>query len=396
MTENMVPEDVPGAHALRELGELLRAEGAWFNKIMQLRLGYGGVGVFAAAPFTQPQSILRVPLSAMPVISDFDLDIADDQFVVRGAAEAATPLQCEVFALMIEYYNASRSLETWRKASPWFALQSEPAALKHLCWGRDVIPKVKRFSDYHAIPNTSQLLKETFLGSRAFNLKQAHQRAAGRRLPADNDKVLFPIIDFFNHDMFAQGFQINDSPEPANMRVFGRPDTETREIFVRYNQYDPVDTYLYYGFVDERAPYLSSVAFDLECQGRRLQIFATGGMLKGPLPATVKDLRVLMPVISKTEDGVSLSKLIIPGVHAPRALRRVLALVLRHLDMADDTIRAEVVRIEAEVIERNREYWKQMQHFAAPLAEHHALNALCRTALSRIDQYSSTVMGKDL
>lgn len=359
-------------------------------------MGSHGAGIFASEYFTKTQSIMRVPLSTMPIISDFEVTVRNDSFCIKSNQEVATEVQREVMALVIEYYNQTNALSAWRASSPWLSLSTNQRILNQLLKARETTKKSQELLDLLELGKKDLLLSQTFLTSRQFNLLEPQQLAADRSTPYKPQKVLLPIIDLFNHDMSANGFQIQAQSAQPSMRVFGRPDPETREIFVRYNLYDPVDTYLYYGFVDERAPYLSSVALDLECQGRSFDITATGGLLKGKIADGLKDLRIFLPVISKTDRGLTLSKLIIPGEAAPRALRRVLALALRQLDLTNETLRAEVLRIEAEVIERNREYWKEMQDLAAPLEESHALHALCRTALSRIDRYSSTIMGKDL
>lgn len=372
---------------LHILTQRLAAAGAWFNEDLEIRAGAGDLAMRSQRRYTDRRSVLRVPLAAMPFKEDFHWTLEGDRLRAEPVGPDTDPLHREMMDLMLEVYNQAGKMAQWRQVCPWTALEDHPALLDRLLAAKAAASKVQRFQEWRAGGRRQTLMVESFLGARIFRLTAEHLRYVGRE-EGDGAAVLMPIIDYFNHRLQAEGFQVQPAPAPISMRVFSRPDPQTGELFVRYNLYDPLDTYLFYGFVDTECPWLASVPLTLDTAGGRLEVLNTGGAFKGTLPQAMRDLRPFMPAVIRQEaDHLQLTKLILPGERAPRALQRVLAGLLTTLGVPRDGVPQEVARLEAEVLERNEAYWEDLAGQARVLTQGHPLQTLCRHARDHLAAY---------
>ncbi|MBK1693025.1 hypothetical protein [Ectothiorhodospira mobilis] len=370
---------------LHTLTQRLAAAGAWFNEDLEIRAGVGDLAMCSQRRYADRRSVLRVPLAAMPFKEDFRWTLEGDRLRAEPVGPDTEPLHREMMDLMLEVYNQAGKMAQWRQVCPWTALEDHPDLLNRLLVAKAAAPKVQRFQEWRAAGRRQALMVESFLGARIFRLTAEHLQAVGRQ---EGPAVLMPIIDYFNHQLQAEGFQIQPAPAPISMRVFSRPDPQTGELFVRYNLYDPLDTYLFYGFVDTECPWLASVPLTLDTAGGRLEVLNSGGAFKGALPPAMRDLRAFMPAVVRQEAGhLQLTKLILPGERAPRALQRVLAGLLTTLGVPRDRVHREVARLEAEVLERNEAYWEDLAWQARALEQGHPLQTLCRQAREHLAAY---------
>jgi hypothetical protein len=299
------------------------------------------------------------------------------------------PLHCSVMEKMVDIYNRANKLSSWMAESPWFALQTEPAVLETLRSARANAHKIKKFTELLHDGKEEQLLIDSFLGSRVFNLAEKHRLAAGHSDADAGGQTILPVIDYCNHRFSAKGFSVKDNVEPPCMRVIGKPEVDTGEIYVRYNHIDAVDAYLSYGFVDTKSPYLGSKPTTLLVEGSELSILGAGGVAKRTLPPQLRDLRFFMPQIRRHEadNSLTLNRLLFPSVVAPRALQRVLAAILKSLGVERVKIGAAVAAAENQLIEENEGYWQDLRRIANHLGELHPVNVLCNHCIRHIDQY---------
>ena len=383
-----ISDHLPAAPILRDLTQLLEKSGAWFNKQSCVTATEHGAGVFATSDFPDLRSIMRVPVDLMPRLSDFSVDTEGDRFTLPKIIGVPTPEQADIMGMMIDIYNQSDSLAAWRGASPYFSLQDHAQVVDHLVSG-----VFGASSETHG--DQARWLCESFFTSRKFayqpdGLPESEQDAA-----AGKTKVLMPMIDLFNHDMRASGFNFSKSSARENLRVFARHDPDTKELFVRYNPMDAVGSYLNYGFVDASAPFMLSMRLEMAFRDFKINV-ARSAAPAVKVPAAFKDISLYMPMLAKEDNTVALSKLVIPGSNAPNALRRVIALVLSGLDVPQAELRAQIMAFEAQVIEQNFAYWQKMLSLIAAIPDMHAIHHLTRKALAHLTAYQNTTMTKDV
>lgn len=383
-----ISDHLPAASVLRDLAQILEYSGAWFNKQSCVTATEHGAGVFATSDFPDLRSIMRVPVDLMPRLSDFSVSTEGDRFTSPKVIGSPSSEQTDIMAMMIDIYNQSGSLAAWREASPYFSLQEHAQVFDYLVSGM-----------FGLSPETvwehEGSLGGSFFTSRKFALMQDGSSALEHGAVTGKTSVLLPMVDLFNHDMRASGYNCSKSSGRENLRVFARPDPDTKELFVRYNPMDAVGSYLNYGFVDASAPFMLSMRLEMAFRDFKINVErSVAPAVK--VPSAFKDIPLYMPMLAKEDNTVSLSKLVIPGPNAPNALRRVIALVLSGLEVPQAELRAQIMTFEAQVIEQNFAYWQKMLSLIVDIPDTHAIHHLTRKALAHLTAYQSTTMTKDV
>lgn len=381
---------------LTDLTTLLEANGAWFNPDMVIDADeYGNITIKSASGQSDRRSFVRIPLAVMPRQQEYDVTLNRDNLQCSPLSKDTDPLQTEIMEQMTAVYNACNKVGHWITASPLFALDRWPDVKTLLFQAKANTPKFQHFQTLLDAGDIDKLKIESFLGSRVFHLLPQFLQAPGQDVPGKGQPVIMPIIDYFNHRFQAEGYSVQNTPPPPSMRVFGVPDPDTWEVSVRYNLYDPVDTFLFYGFVDTRSPWLASTPMTLDLpDGRKLNVLNTGGSIKKQLPSAVKDLRLYLPMVKDPDkEEVKINKLMIPGSAAPKALQRVLAGLLKSLckDLDRQQQLQWVEKMETAVLETNRQWWHKLGEKASTLPEETGaaadLRTLCALANKHLVRY---------
>lgn len=380
------------ARLIGEIAAQIEAEGGWFNPDLEIRVQGADVSVISSNPFEDLRSVIRVPIKSMPLLEDFDITVSNGKFSATPKNDQVSAKHIRIMGLMLDVFNVLDKLPQWRDECPWFSLEEHRPVLDHLLTGRPLQGRVKQLREKIDGDDLDALAADTFMGSRKFNLNPELLKKVGYEGRETGGTTLMPIIDYFNHAMSAQGFKIHDVPLPVSMRIQSRPDPETGELFVRYNVFDALDTYLFYGFVDAGVGYLASVPCEIKFGDKTLKVIATSAGQKGKLPDAIKDLRIFMPAIQKgSEHSYAVTKLIIPGKLAPRALRRVLQVFLNSMKMDKAEIPGTIKEIEASLLDQNEAWWQALADKAADVPEGHAIHDLYRTTLAHIADYRARI-----
>ena len=368
--------------------DVLGAKNAWFNPDLEIRVDGSNVSMISRSLFGDLRGMIRVPVATMPVLDDFDITVSGNDLQCNAAHKDVDDTQVRLMNLILETYNALGKIPQWKSETPWFSLTDHPDALAHLMTGRPQTGRLKELERMRQDGQWDAMAQDTFIGARKFNLSESHCKMIGRDAP-NGVKVIMPIIDFFNHRMGAQGFKISAVPAPPSMRIQAVPDPETGELFVRYNVFDTLDTYLYYGFVDQGVGYLSSVPCTLQIGETTLKVDAGGGQSKlTKLPPAIKDLRLFIPSITKTTAGdFAASKLVIPGPKAPRALRRVLTVLLNTLQVPKTKMADTLRQAEQDLLAQNETWWTDLAQKCAQIPKENTIHTLCENGLAHIAQY---------
>lgn len=107
----------------------------------------------------------------------------------------------------------------------------------------------------------------------------------------------------------------------------------------------------------------------LSVSGQTLKVQGLPMMLRGPLPATFEDIREYMPAL---HCQASVTKLML-CTQNPYSLRRVLTYLVYELGIAhtDFVARRQVVVLERQLIEQNRQWWQGLSELTAALSADH-------------------------
>lgn len=381
---------------LLELQTLLLNEGAFLHPQLTILERNGNFGVRSDLLRTLHDCLLKVPITCLPSLAAFDLRIAGDDICIDNVADGTSSTHKRCMELMLAIYSTSGKLAEVRKKSPWFALANFPELLQKLLCLREGVKKFEKNQRLLEKKQFDKLLLSNFLGTRHFNL------------PGEKGQVLMPFIDYINHHHLATGFMSGDIAGSQALSVNNsKPVSDTEEVFVCYfSMMDPVDSWLNYNFVDEATPIAKSIPLVLNIgSGRQIRIKAFSAGNK-QAPKQLKDLTVFMPaIIEKTENYLTVSRLIIPHEKAPLALRRVLGFLIRTLcpELGNTALQSHVEKAEAEVIGINIKYYRDLaaavelsQNEIPAESPHSQIQRIAELQLAKLSAYQKRIEEKFL
>ncbi|WP_111414094.1 sulfotransferase [Billgrantia lactosivorans] len=367
---------------MRRICQLLAKQGAWFNPDLVIRAENGNLSLHGT-PGTPRASYLRVPMATMPQLDCFDIRIQNGILTAAPNGTPLLPFQHEMMEALLELYNSTHKLELWRRSLPFLAWQEAPGVLDYLLGARPRNSNLTRYHEQFKAGRHDQLLVDSFIGSRMFGVTEQHLKALGIKGDTALRHVLLPLVDCLNHRLDAESFYTPLVGGQPAMRVFGVPDKDSGELFVRYNLYDAVDTTLSYGFMDTDSPWLASVPVTLSVSGQTLQVQGLPMQWRGPLPAAFEDIRDYMPGLQRQgERQASVTKLMLCS-ESPYSLRRVLTYLVYELGIAhtDLVARQQVAELERQLLDKNREWWGRFELLTEALEPEHPARQLYRHSL---------------
>ena len=356
--------------ALETLAGVVRETGGSLADGLYVRAREGELTLASDGPRERAARLLFVPYAAMPDSTRFPVTLRDQRFVAAAPADDApapgTPT-ARAHAAMLEIYNQMGKPQQWARQSPWLTLWHDPPVLDHLLGPAAANdPAGTGPLALYRAGRWDELLVSSFIKSRVFNLK------AGKAPDGQGAQVLMPFIDFLNHHVQARGFQhvVADNGVGGLYTFQDRPVAGSDECFVRYNLMDTHTAFIGYGFLDDSAPYSVSQATTLTLSdGLQIQVRrqAAKGFAK-KLPQKMRSLQIYMPqVVSNHPDKMAVSRLLIPGANAPRALRRVLATLIarKRQSWSEARVDAAVREAEAQLLAVNHRYFDALAALAA-------------------------------
>ncbi len=330
---------------LRKIEQLIVANGAYLSPDVSVLAQQGNLSLLSALSPQVNNKLLSVPESCLPAVSDFDLKIENDEFVIQSYAKGVSQTHVQLQELMLELYNQTEKLKTYQRSSPWLI---PTPILTQLFKARAKADKIKKFYNYAQTGNWQTLLIESFLGSRTFNLKTKQ---------GENRMVLMPFIDFANHHHFAKGYQTKQN----QLNLFNSKKAGSEECFVFYTALDSLDTYLIYHFIEPDVPFVRSIPLEIQLPIGTLEIYSRiSSAYPQPLPPNLQDLRSIMPTWAKQKQRLSAAHLIIPGETMPRALRRVLGVLIQQLEpyLTKKQLFDYILFAEEQILAQNMTYYR--------------------------------------
>lgn len=367
---------------MRAICRTLARQGAWFNPDLRLQADSGNLALYGT-PGAARASYMRVPVALMPQLECFDVSSRGGKLAATPNGTPLLPHQQEMMEAMLELYNATDKLNLWRESLPFLAWQQTPQVLEYLLAARPLNANLTRCHEQFKTGEQDKLLVDSFLGSRKFGLNEHILRALGLKGDHTHRNALMPVVDCLNHRLSAEGFNMPLVDGIPSMRTFHVPDSETGELFVRYNLYDAVDTTLSYGFMDTASTWLSSVPVTLSVSGQTLKVQGLPMHLRGPLPSTFEDIRTYMPALNRRSNNHATVTKLMLCTENPYSLRRVLTYLVYELGIAhtDFVARQQVAELERQLIEQNRQWWQGLSELTAELAGEHPARQLTEHSL---------------
>jgi len=349
--------------SLKKIVALSKEAGAEFSGDLVLKSVDGYLSV-EAPPESAGKVLVRLPWDCLVPFPPFCLSIVNDDLVISSYEEGLTDECVVLMEALLELFNLTGKVAHHRRTSPWRLIISHPAILKWVRQGRDR-EDFELFQQLIASGNEDELVLQSFLNSRVLGYKAS--------TTAPPYPVLMPIIDLFNHHFQGALFSIADVPDKERSLAIARsnplPGTG-KECFACYGAHDSFDTWVTYGFVDQSALFVRSVAMtvDLPDLGTiRLTNFDKTRDRRA-LPPSVSDLHFYIPaLLARRADHIEVGRLLIPGPSAPRALRRTLHFLIAEMSPGHSRQRDLVMEAERQIITANQAYYRDLLAFLGTL-----------------------------
>jgi hypothetical protein len=339
--------------SLLRIVALAEAAGAEFHRDLVVKCIDGTLSI-EAPPDSAGSILIRLPWDCLVPIPPFEIAVAGDEFTIASYDTGITGTCVAMMEAMLELYNLTHKLAEHRRTSAWCLVASHPELLSNVMTGRQ-----PRLRDAVASGNRGELEQKSFFGARVFGYTETPG--------ASIFPVLLPILDAMNHHAQGERFHYDAPSEHGQVLRIARskPLPEMgNECFANYGNHDCYDTWMSYGFVEEAPGFLRSRAMQIDLPGLGT-IHSTdvvGARAKAALPPPVRDLHFYIPkLLLKREREIEISSVIVPGPRAPRALRRVLSLLIAELSPGRSVPRDLVLHAERQIIEGNREYYRTLK-----------------------------------
>ena len=349
--------------SLRKIVALSEEAGAEFSDDLVLKSVDGYLSV-EAPPESAGKVLVRLPWDCLVPFSPFRLSIVNDDLVISSYEQGLTDECVVLMEALLELFNLTGKVAHHRRTSPWRIIISYPAILECVRQGRDR-EDFALFQQFIVSGNEDELMLQSFLNSRVLGYKAS--------TTAPPYPVLMPVIDLFNHHFQGALFQIDEVPNKARSLAIARsiplPAAGT-ECLACYGAHDSFDTWVTYGFVDQSALFVRSVAMTIDLPNLgtiRLTNFDKTRDRRA-LPPSVSDLHFYIPaLLARRADHIEVGRLLIPGPSAPRALRRTLHFLIAEMSPGHSRQRDLVMEAERQIITANQAYYRDLLAFLRTL-----------------------------
>ncbi len=237
---------------VRELIQQLSDAGAFFHSALKLQIR-GAEGSFSALnKFKSDEELIRLPLHCMPLFSDFNWFLDDDQRLCWESIEKPLAkhhvFHCELVDLLVKLYRHLDKVAAYARLSPIIQFAHQRPLLECLSimdHDDSLMAKVDQGID--------QLMIHVFWQARIFSdyLTGAFH--------------LIPAMEFLDHSTFADNF-FWDNLEGGQraLHYAFKPGNGAKALLARYEIMDNLHAFMKYGFVDDDVFFLQSQPFTLQ------------------------------------------------------------------------------------------------------------------------------------
>lgn len=374
--------------------------GGTHSKLVIASMG-GGLRISTKEPMGRGKEIIRLSKGVLLPSDQYEVSVKGDEFDVKfPESSTLSDVQKKLTECLIGLYNDTNKVALHKKESFLLAIVKYPSLIKYLMDGRKFPDKITNWIE-HAQKGLSASEMEAFL-SETF-LQTRHLGYSDKRRMT-SVSILMPIVDFLNHHWLGSSFSQVQGVRDGDLTVAtAQPIENSLECFAFYGVMDAFDTLLRYDFLDVSAPIVRSVPIELEApEGGKIKVgSATGSLLAKKLTKEIRDLHRFIPRMNINKDTkiLTVSHLFVPSGGSPRALRRVLHIVLANIidkeaygiEKAEEWVR----QAEEIIIDKNAAYYEGLLSLldAAPLSADDsdglkAIRTLAKTQLDKLQRYS--------
>lgn len=340
------------------------SNGAYFHPNLRVYESNGDLSVKVLNFDGEADRLMDIPLKCMPIMDDFEFKLSDNKIQLITSGKPINPLGCQTMSYLIDIYNKSNKIASWCKSFPFIALKNTPKLLDLLVKGKENVDKVRFYYSTLKDDNIQALTVLSFFGSRAFSYSKTDLAVADIKIDTAFKPGLLSIIDFLNHKTKSNYY----SSSNGRLMVSGLP-SESGELFVHYNNFDALMTYLIYGFVDIESPILFSVPIQLELLNKqKVEVEGSNDLADdGRLSQAVKHLKRELPNVVFDNGIFKVNKIIIPTGVSIEALRDVLKIIVKSIlknnneDLLDSELMGNVLHFEKQIITKNYAYWMSVK-----------------------------------
>jgi len=368
--------------------------GASFHDSLRIFEENGNLSIKVFLQNVNNETLLNIPLKCMPLMCDFHIDLdSDDQIILLQKENMLNPSSLATMESMISIYNQTNKISTWKKSSPFFTLKNNIPLLSKLVDSKKNAPYITKYIDLLESGKENELALDSFFGSRAFIYKKEDLAESDIHITTPSEYGLLSVIDFLNHKVNGNHYL----KEVGKVCVSGHPEETSNELFVHYNNFDPVLTYLIYGFVDTQAPWLFSVPIQVKTSNNiMIDILGNSGNTNTETISNDIDyIKDYAPNLS-TKDNISFKadKIVVPDNKHNHLLRDSLKAIISSIDVNKDfktsiKMENEILHLELQIIKMNLTYWYDIEK--QNNNEVSELTKLINTAISHIKSYSNSL-----
>jgi hypothetical protein len=357
---------------LEKLEDLVSEGGGGVHSELVIRESGGGLSIETSEPMAPDREIIRLSREIVLPTDKCDIVIKNGQFDVTYPKNSnMTTLQRKLMESMLSLYNLTNKVALHEEYSFLLSLKNSPALLERLAQGRPFGSELAKWQEsvVKAMPEEkyNEFLKDTYLKTRHLGYNDYVRANAVR--------ILMPIVDFLNHHWHGSTFIMGKGARVGDLSVGCRQLIEgSLECFAFYNVMDSHDALYRYDFVDAFAPVVRSVPLELTVPGEgTIRINSNAGAVDPKkLTKEISDLFRFIPYMAREKDKnlLTASHLMIPGKDSPRALRRILYLLLinltgRQIDK-EEALRW-IEEVEEQILVKNLEYYNGLLDMIAGL-----------------------------
>jgi len=349
---------------LHEICEIIEGQGGSIHPDITIKCQDNDISVISSTHYGMGRAkdfAFKIPHELMVVYDDFVFEMDENQKIhAHSHINDVTPQQLRLTNLMLDLYNATDKLQTHIKNCIWHTFKNNKEIISLLIKGRQGLDLnlISKFIKDDDINNLSLL---TFFKTRLLDC-QLHDK------DTQSESIIMPLVDAMNHHLKGAPYQNFYTPKGAFLTIpLVQPVEGNNECFVQYGVFDNLDTYMHYGFMAGKIPFLRSIPLTVDLgEWGSIEIKALNSYVQAQdVPDGFKDLTFYMPIINADHDKkhVVLSHIMIPTSAAPKSLRRIISLAIRllHPKIDTDTINSLMLDVEAKLWKSNKKYYQSIQ-----------------------------------
>ena len=342
--------------------DTLANNGAIFHPKLRVIESSGNLSIKSYSSAIKAEKLMSIPLNCMPLLSDFEVEIVDNDLLVHFKADMLNPDSKVMIKLLFNIYNATNKIKNWKETYPLLALKNATDIAYTLLATNPSNTKMKTYKSLMESERWDELALKSFIGSREVTYDQSSLKASGINTTRNFESGLLSIIDFINHKANSSFYQQTRGSD--RLEVIATPDKETREVFVQYNISDPVISYLIYGFIDEQAPWLYSIPNTIETNsGLSIIIQNQPNVTNKSKSSSHNAIDSYMPSNIELEGNkIKVNSIIIPEKEAHGSLSEVLRHILKTVNArgiftSSQELHEEVSNLEKQLLNNNLIFW---------------------------------------